>query len=117
MPLHGQARFLSFFQRQFSDKLPIGFRARVDKHSIRSAHSDGIGDFQGMIERLHKILNAANRVGIGAGLTSLANEAYHNSPEELRAVPTKLGHYYVDSFFLFHHGADLPLQIYSIFSS
>ncbi len=48
---------------------------------------DGIDDpvAQKMIERLHRILQAANAVGIGAALMVLANEGYNNSPEELRA--------------------------------
>jgi hypothetical protein len=50
-------------------------------------HFNGIADpaAQAMIERLHAILRAANRVGIGAALTLLANEGYANSPAELRA--------------------------------
>ena len=50
-------------------------------------HFTGIGDpaAQGMLERLHTILRAANGVGIGGSLTSLANEGYADSPEALRA--------------------------------
>jgi len=40
---------------------------------------------QQMITRLRRILDAANRVGIRAALTTLANEGYANSPEALRA--------------------------------
>ncbi len=50
-------------------------------------HFNGIDDpsAQAMIERLKAILKAATDIGIGAGLLFLANEAYANSPEELRA--------------------------------
>ncbi len=50
-------------------------------------HYSGIDDpeARAMIERLHAILHAANRVGIGAALVVLANEAYATSPIELRA--------------------------------
>ncbi len=52
-------------------------------------HYTGIHDpaARKMIARLHAILKAANAVGIGAGLTTLANEAYHTSPKNLRADP------------------------------
>lgn len=60
-------------------------------------HYSGIDDpaAQAMIARLHAILKAANAVGIGAGLTSLANEAYYTSPQELRAEPFP-AHYHVE---------------------
>ncbi len=50
-------------------------------------HYSGIydQDAEAMIERLHAILKAAAEVGMGAGLTTLANEAYNTSPERLRA--------------------------------
>ena len=50
-------------------------------------HYNGIGDpaAQAMIARLKAILRAASDLGIGASLTSLANEAYADSPVELRA--------------------------------
>jgi len=50
-------------------------------------HYTGIDDpdAQAMIERLRSILDAAKRVGMGASLGFLANEAYSTSPEELRA--------------------------------
>ncbi|MBI3921086.1 MAG: hypothetical protein HY318_06690, partial [Armatimonadetes bacterium] len=62
-------------------------------------HYTGIDDpaAQAMIERLRAILQAANRVGIGGSLGVLANEAYANSPEELRAVPASFtGCYFVE---------------------
>jgi len=60
-------------------------------------HYTGIADpaAQAMIERLHAVLQAANSVGMGSGLTALANEAYRNSPEALRAVPSRW-HYHVE---------------------
>ena len=41
---------------------------------------------QAMIERLRAILTAANRVGIGASLLSLANEGFTSTPDELKAT-------------------------------
>jgi hypothetical protein len=50
-------------------------------------HYQGMGDpnAQAMVRRLNAVLDVAGRVGIRAGLTMLANEAYANSPEALRA--------------------------------
>jgi len=50
-------------------------------------HYAGLADpaAQRMVERLRLILQAANRVGMGASLTMLANEAYASSPPSLRA--------------------------------
>ncbi len=50
-------------------------------------HFQGIDDSaaQAMIERLRAILVAAKRIGLDVGLVFLANEAYANSPKELRA--------------------------------
>jgi hypothetical protein len=62
-------------------------------------HYKGIRDpeAQEMIRRLHAILKAANGVGMGAGLTTLANEAYAGSPEDLRSDPqTGRAHYRVE---------------------
>lgn len=60
-------------------------------------HYTGIDDpeAQAMIARLRAILAAANRVGMGAALTTLANEAYCTSPTELRAEPFP-HHYHVE---------------------
>lgn len=60
-------------------------------------HYAGLQDpaAQAMIARLHAILKAANAVGMGAGLTTLANEAYHTSPAALRAEPFP-HHYHVE---------------------
>jgi len=62
-------------------------------------HYNGIDDpaAQAMIERLRAILAAAKRVGMKTGLTTLANEAYANSPKELRSDPnTHRAHYGVE---------------------
>jgi hypothetical protein len=70
-------------------------------------HYNGIDDpaAQAMIARLRMIIQAANSVGMSAGLTALANEAYANSPEALRADWTAghngyfampQGHYHVE---------------------
>jgi hypothetical protein len=50
-------------------------------------HYTGINDpeAQKMLERLHAMLMAAKRIGMDTGLTTLANEAYADSPESLRA--------------------------------
>ncbi len=50
-------------------------------------HYQGIRhpEAQAMIARLRAILQAGNRVGMGASLTAVANEGYADSPEELRA--------------------------------
>ena len=60
-------------------------------------HYTGIDDpaAQSMTDRLHAILQAANRVGMGASLLMLANEAYSTSPKELRAEPFP-HHYHVE---------------------
>jgi hypothetical protein len=70
-------------------------------------HFHGIDDpaATAMIERLRAILGAAKRIGLGASLTLLANEAYANSPVALRADWTAghdgyfrgpEGHYHVE---------------------
>lgn len=53
-------------------------------------HFTGINDPKAkeMISRLRDILIAAKNIGLKTGLTMLANEAYANSPEELRADQT-----------------------------
>ena len=50
-------------------------------------HYKGIDDpdARKMLGRLHAILEAADRVGIRAGLNMIANEGYSSSPVELRA--------------------------------
>ena len=50
-------------------------------------HYNGIEDpeAQKMIERLRAVLDAGRSVGMGGALTTLANEGYANSPEDLRA--------------------------------
>lgn len=68
-------------------------------------HYTGIDDPAArlMIDRLHAFLAAANKVGIAAGLGCIANEAYANSPEHLRADWTS-GHdgYYTDPVGHYH---------------
>jgi len=70
-------------------------------------HYTGIADPDAlaMIERLKAVLTAAKRIGIGAALGFLANEAYANSPVEMRADwtsghdgyhHTPGGHYHVE---------------------
>ncbi|MEI8062701.1 MAG: hypothetical protein WCH84_01410 [Verrucomicrobiota bacterium] len=70
-------------------------------------HYNGIADpaAQAMLDRLRAMLRAANAVGMGAGLTMLANEGYANSPVPLRAdwragqngyTRPPVGHYHVE---------------------
>ena len=70
-------------------------------------HYNGIADpaAQVMLDRLRALLQAANAVGMGAGLTMLANEGYANSPVPLRAdwragqngyTQPPVGHYHVE---------------------
>ncbi len=50
-------------------------------------HFNGMQDpaAQAMVRRLRRILQTATSVGMGAGLTTLSNEGFADSPEELRA--------------------------------
>ena len=50
-------------------------------------HYYGINDpeAQAMLERLRMILRSGQRIGLGASLTTVANEGYADSPEEMRA--------------------------------
>jgi hypothetical protein len=57
-----------------------------DMHHYRGLQDP---DAQKMVERLHAILAAAQRVGIRPGLLVLANEAYSTTPMELRATNAK----------------------------
>lgn len=70
-------------------------------------HFDGMQDpaAQAMVERLNAILGTAKRAGLKTGITLLANEAYANSPQALRADWTAghdgyfrepQGHYHVE---------------------
>ncbi len=62
-------------------------------------HYTGIGqpEAQAMLTRLRSLLRHAGSVGMHAGLTSLANEAYADSPVALRADPeTNRAHYRVE---------------------
>ncbi len=70
-------------------------------------HYNGMQDpaAQAMVERLNAILSTAKRAGLKTGITLLANEAYANSPEALRADWTAghdgyfrepQGHYHVE---------------------
>ncbi|MCX6880517.1 MAG: hypothetical protein NTW21_42935 [Verrucomicrobia bacterium] len=52
-------------------------------------HFDGVDDPKAVEfrKRLHAIMAAAKRVGMDVSLTLIGNEAYGNSPAELRATP------------------------------
>ena len=52
-------------------------------------HFNGADDPQAVVfrKRLHAIMAAAKRIGMGVSLTLIGNEAYGNSPAELRATP------------------------------
>ncbi len=78
------------------------FTVWFDLHHYRGIDDP---DAQRMIARLKAVLGAAKRIGLSAGLLFLANEAYANSPEELRADYTAGhdgysqapgGHYHVE---------------------
>lgn len=60
-----------------------------DMHHYRSLNDP---EARQMIERLRAILRAANRVGMGAGLLFVANEAYQGSPAHLRVAPHKMSY-------------------------
>ncbi len=73
-----------------------------DMHHYRSLSERAARD---MVERLRAMLRAARANGMATGLTTLANEAYRESPEELRAewrggqngyVRNLAGHYHVE---------------------
>jgi hypothetical protein len=55
-------------------------------------HFDGASDPKAVAfrEHLHKILSAARRIGMDVGLGVIANEAYGNSPQALRADPSAM---------------------------
>ncbi len=74
-------------------------------------HYAGIADpaALSMIARLHAILKAAKGVGMTVGLMSIANEAYHTSPVELRAEPFP-HHYHVEICPARPGGLDLILK-------
>ena len=62
-------------------------------------HYTGMDDpeAQAMVARLRAILQSARNVGMRTALTTLANEAYANSPEPLRSDPnTRRAHYRVE---------------------
>lgn len=84
-------------------------------------HYTGINDpeAQKMLERLHAMLVAAKRIGMDTGLTTLANEAYADSPESLRAewvagqngyYHEPAGHYHVEICPNKSGGTELILQ-------
>ena len=65
-----------------------------DMHQFAGIHDPAA---QGMIERLRAILMAARRLGLGTSIGALGNEAYADSPAELRADPnTGRAHYGVE---------------------
>ncbi len=59
-------------------------------------HYPGIGDpaAQAMIRRLRALLEAARDVGLGAGLTTLANEGWSATPDALKATNARDGDYF-----------------------
>lgn len=96
---------IEFIQRYVEDLALWGTNAVCVWYDMH--HFQGIDDpaAQAMIARLKAILRAAKAIGIGTGLTFLANEAYANSPLELRADWTAghdgyhhppQGHYHVE---------------------
>ncbi len=59
-------------------------------------HYDSMQDeaAQKLVQRLRKILLHANAIGMGGSLTMLGNEAFRNSPVELRASWQAIGKYH-----------------------
>jgi hypothetical protein len=55
-----------------------------DAHHFRSFDDPEAVKFR---QRLHQILQTARNIGMGVGLTTIANEGYSESPQELRCTP------------------------------
>lgn len=75
------------FERYIEDLSLWGYNAVLvwfDMH-----HFNGINDpsAKKMINRLKLLLRAAKKIGLKAGIVVLGNEAYANSPENLRLTP------------------------------
>jgi len=82
-------------QRYVEDLGLWGFNALVVWYDMH--HFDGVDDPKAVVFRdhLHAVLAAARRIGVEVGLGVIANEAYNNSPSELRADPSaKRGGWY-----------------------
>ena len=43
---HGKFGFFTFFKGQVSDILPVFFGAGIDKHAVRTAKNDGVGNLE-----------------------------------------------------------------------
>jgi hypothetical protein len=74
-------------ERYVEDLSLWGYNALVVWYDMH--HFDGASDPKAVAfrEHLHKILSAARRIGMDVGLGVIANEAYGNSPQALRADP------------------------------
>ena len=75
-------------ERYVEDLSLWGYNALVVWYDMH--HFDGASDPKAVAfrEHLHKILAAARRIGMDVGLGVVANEAYGNSPQSLRADPS-----------------------------
>ncbi len=87
--------------RPYESTLPNALSVWFDMHHYKGMDDPAAG---AMIERLRAVLRAAERVGMGLGLITLGNEAFADSPAELRADwrkgqngyhRTPAGHYHV----------------------
>lgn len=62
-----------------------------DMHHFNSMQDEAA---QTLVQRLRAIIKYANRIGISGSLTMLSNEAFANSPVELRAEWEAIGNYH-----------------------
>ena len=74
-------------ERYLEDLALWGVNTLVAWFDMRSYSGIADADAQEMIARLRAILQAGRNLGMSLGMVVLANEAYANSPEELRAEP------------------------------
>lgn len=62
-----------------------------DMHHFNSMEDEGA---QALVKRLRAMIGYANKIGMYGSLTMLGNEAFANSPEELRAEWEAIGNYH-----------------------
>jgi len=81
-------------ERYIEDLALWGFNVLTVWYDMHHYHGIADPKARAMIQRLHGTLAAARRVGMRTCMGVLANEAYADSPVELRADPnTSRGHY------------------------
>lgn len=87
---------LAVVSRYIEDLALLGYNSLVVMFDMHHYAGFGEASAQAMIRRLRALLAAAKALGMGTGLTLLANEGYAGSPPELRAEPTGRSHYGVE---------------------